>query len=534
VSFLRALQALGCLTVATLTLALPTPAHAEKDRDADRVIEVSLGGSTVVRVRAAGRVTLTDPGIADVSAAGGGLLVIGRKVGETNLILSGSGSARPFTYLIKVTLPARAIQSELARLFANEDIEARAVGGALVLVGTVSSAPIVTQAEAVTLGYLTSPSIAALGVQPNVINLLRVKGRQQVQLEVTFAEVQRSSLREMGVNFVGGSAGGQFGTALGQGAVIDANPRFGSGPNGTPQSIVPGQPAGRFNPNSGNNTPMGAIFFGMRSGVFPFSATLNILAERLLAKTLAQPTLVAMSGEKAEFLAGGELPIAVPSGLQQVTIQFKRFGIQLAFTPTVLADSTIQLNAGVSVSAPDSSLAINLDGFRVPALTTRSSQTTVRLRDGQSFAIAGLLSSEMTNIVRKVPGFGDIPILGALFSSKEYSRKETELVIVVTATLVDPMDADAVPPLPGQDKISDPTDLELFLLNVHEANGTKARLRRGEPMGSLNPRSLNPRSLNPRSAKVGDMKSAPKGVPGLKARVRGSKRGPVGAIGFWR
>jgi pilus assembly protein CpaC len=481
--------------LSAFALALPA-AHAQKGRDADKVIEVSLGGSTTVRVRSAGRVTLTDPSVADVSAAGGGLLVVGRKVGETNLILSGSG--RPFTYLVKVTLPARAIQSELARMFPKEDIEARAVGGALVLVGEVNSAPVVAQAEEVALGYLASPSIAALGVRPKVINLLQVKGRQQVQLEVTFAEVQRTSLREMGVNFVGGAQNGQVGTAFGQAGVIDTNPRV--DPNGVPQSVVPGQPAARFNPVQGNNTPMGAIFFGLRNGAFPFSATLNILAEKLLAKTLAQPTLVAMSGEKAEFLAGGELPIAVPTGFQQIAIQFKKFGIQLAFTPTVLADRTIQLNAGVSVSAPDATLAVNLDGFRIPALTTRSSQTTVRLRDGQSFAIAGLLSSELTNIVRKVPGFGDIPILGILFSSKEFNRKETELVVVVTATLVDPMDADAVPPLPGQDTVSDPTDLELFLLNIHEAKGKRRTPRRGEPVGAI------------------PMKN----------------RGPVGAVGFWR
>lgn len=477
-----------------LLLVFCLPASAQKRAsDADQLIEVSLGGSTVVRVRSAGRVTLTDPSVADVSAAAGGLLVIGRKVGETNLILSGSG--RPYIYLVKVTLPARAIQSELRRMFPSEDIEARAVGGALVLVGAVNSAPVVTQAEEVALGYLASPSIAALGVKPKVINLLRVKGRQQVQLEVTFAEVQRTSLREMGVNFVGGAENGQLGTAFGQAATIDADPRVGS------HSVVPGQPAQRFNVDQlTSNPPMGALFFGIRSGAFPFAATLNILAENLLAKTLAQPTLVAMSGEKAEFLAGGELPIAVPSGPQQISIQFKRFGIQLAFTPTVLDDRTVQLDTGVSVSAPDATLAVSLGGFRVPALTTRSSTTTVRLRDGQSFAIAGLLSSELTNIVRKVPGFGDIPILGALFSSKEYNRKETELVVVVTATLIEPMDTDVVPALPGQDRVSDPSDLELFLLNVHEANGTRPRPKRGEPMGF-----------------------AP-----------GSKRGPVGAIGFWR
>ncbi|MCA9528007.1 MAG: pilus assembly protein N-terminal domain-containing protein, partial [Myxococcales bacterium] len=186
-------RALICLS--SLLLAVPAFAQADK-REAANVIEVSLGGSTVVRVPDAGRVTLTDPAIADVSVAGGGLLVIGRKVGETNLILTGSG--RAYTYLMKVTLPAQAIQNEVARLFPREDIEVRAVGGALVLVGSVSSAPTVTQVEQVALGYLTSPSIAALGVTPNVINLLEVKGRQQVQLEVTFAEVNRTSLREMG------------------------------------------------------------------------------------------------------------------------------------------------------------------------------------------------------------------------------------------------------------------------------------------------------------------------------------------------
>lgn len=480
-----------------LFLGLCLPAFAQRrGSDADQVVEVSLGGSTVVDVRSAGRVTLTDPSVAEVSVATGGLLVVGRKVGETNLIITGAGA--PYTYLVKVTLPARAIQSELRRMFPNEDLEARAVGGALVLVGAVNSAPVVAQAEEVALGYLASPSIAALGVKPQVINLLRVKGRQQVQLEVTFAEVQRTSLREMGVNFVGGAQSGQVGAALGQGAVTDTNPRTNAA--GPPQSTVPGQPAGRFNPNSGGSTPFGAIFFGIRNGAFPFSATLNILAEKLLAKTLAQPTLVALSGEKARFLAGGELPIGIPAGLGQISVQFKPFGIQLGFTPTVLDDRTIQLETSVSVSAPDASLALSIGNTNIPALTTRASDTTVRLRDGQSFAIAGLLSSEMSNIVRKVPGFGDIPIIGALFSSKQFSRKETELVVVVTATLVDPMDTDAMPPLPGQDIISDPSDLELFLLNIHEASGTRQKRRRGEPVGV-----------------------AP-----------GGDRGPVGAIGFWR
>ena len=471
-------RALICLS--SLLLAVPAFAQADK-REAANVIEVSLGGSTVVRVPDAGRVTLTDPAIADVSVAGGGLLVIGRKVGETNLILTGSG--RAYTYLMKVTLPAQAIQNEVARLFPREDIEVRAVGGALVLVGSVSSAPTVTQVEQVALGYLTSPSIAALGVTPNVINLLEVKGRQQVQLEVTFAEVNRTSLREMGMNLVGMNDKGTVGAVLG------------TTPSGIP---IQGAPTGinRATGFSEKEPAVASLFFGKADGKFPFGATLNLLAKRQLSKTLSQPTLVAMSGQRADFLAGGELPIQLPAAIgQPPSIEYKKFGIELNFQPTVLSDRSVQLDLMVKVSAPDRTIGeAGITGFK-----SRMTQTTVQLRDGQSFAISGLLEDKFANIVRKMPGLGDIPILGALFSSKEFEREETELVVVITVRLVDPQDADGVPPLPGETTVSDPTDLELFLLNIHEANGKR------------------------RPARMGDGQAA---LP--------SGRGPVGAVGFWR
>ncbi len=474
-------RALLCIILSGFSFVTAGLAQPGEKKEAANVVEVSLGGSAVVRVADAGRVTLTDPAIADVSVAGGGLLLIGRKVGETNLIMQGS---RVTTYLVKVTLPAQAIQNEVTRIFPREDIEIRAVGGALVLVGSVSSAPVVTQVEQVALGYLTSPSIQALGVQPNVINLLEVKGRQQVLLEATFAEVKRDSLRQMGVNFHGTNEKGTLG------AVIGADPA--------------GAPAdGPFSDRSlsGTEPAFGSIFFGIKDGAFPFYGTLNLLASKGLSKTLAQPKLVALSGQGAKFLAGGELPIPIPSGPQQVTIEFKPYGIQLAFTPTVLSDKTIQLDTMVEVSAPDYSLAVRYEGLNVPALTTRTTNTTVQLRDGQGFAIAGLLNDEQINLVRKVPGLGDIPILGALFSSKDFQRKETELVVVITARLVDPQDADAIPALPGETSVTDPSDLELFLGNIHEANGKRrpARMDGGDPSAALP-----------------------------------ANRGPVGAVGFWR
>ena len=465
---------------------------AQEDSDAS-VVSVSLGGSTFISLGGArGKVTLTDPTVAEITPAGGGLLVIGRKVGETNLILYGGRSRN--TYLIKVTLPAQAIQSEVRRMFPRQDIEARAVGGSLVLVGVVNDAPTVQQVEELALGYLRSPSIAALGVKPNVINLLRVRGQQQVQLEVKFAEVSRRSLREIGVNAVGGVSNGRVAGAIGRGGVGDTNPRS-ANVSSVPQSTVPGRFGQSFNPS---DNAVGAIFVGMRDGKFPFAATLNLLAVRDLARTLAEPTLVSMSGQSARFLAGGEVPVLKPSGLGNVSVEYKSFGIELTFAPTVLTDRTIQLQTKVAVSALDPTLQIVLDGFQIPGFKKRETTTVLRLRDGQSFAMAGLLSDELANVVEKIPGLGDIPILGTLFSSKRFERRESELVVVVTAHLVDPLDASALPPLPGEDRISDPSDLELFLLNIQEPSARR-RPARLQPGASLAP-----------------------------------KRQPIGQVGFWR
>lgn len=484
---------------------------------ADQQVAVALGGSTVLSLdpSQARRVTLTDPSVAEIQAVSGGLLVIGRKVGETNLVLFGDAGAQRL--LVKVTLPAQAIQGELSKMFPREDIEARAVGGSLVLVGAVSSTPLVQQVEDVAMGYLRSPSIKALGVEPHVINLLRVRDRQQVQLEVKFAEVNRRSLREMGVNFAGRTDGGRVGGIVGQPAnniargvgtssdlmELPGNGETPTGAGGASQ-VVSGYPIRRINALEDTRArgalpfgdAIGSIFVGMNDGPFPFAATLSLLAQRDLAKTLAEPTLVALSGQKADFQVGGEVAIPISGGLGNVTIQFKKFGILLAFTPTVLMDSTVQINTEMEVSAPDDRFGVLVDNILTPGFRTRRSATTVRMRDGQSFAIAGLLSDEVQNSFRKVPGLGDLPILGLLFSSKEFERNETELVVVVTVRLVDPIEPGDLPPLPG-DEIGDPTDVQLFLLNFAEVEGKPRVTRRQQP-----------RATGPRQ--------------------------PSGALGFWR
>jgi pilus assembly protein CpaC len=171
-----------------------------------------------------------------------------------------------------------------------------------------------------------------------------------------------------------------------------------------------------------------------------------------------------MTGQQARFLAGGEFPIPLASGLGTVQVTYKKFGIQLTFTPTVLSDGLVNLQLATEVSEIDPTLGVQLGGFSVPGLTTRQSDSTVRLRDGQSFAIAGLLSDKVRNTVAKVPGLGDIPILGALFRSSSFRRDETELLVVITARLVHPVGPHDAPVLPGGEEVNDPDDFEMFLL----------------------------------------------------------------------
>lgn len=466
-------------TAVSLAFA-PAAAFGQDDR-AESTVEVSLGGSTTLNVGGGiSRATLTDPSIAEVQATSSGLLVIGRRVGETTLILFASGGSQSMT-LVKVTLPARAVQSELQRAFGREDIEARAVGGSIVLVGAVTSASVLEQAEQLVTGFLTSPSFQALGVVPHVINLLRVKQKQQVLLEVKFAEVTRKSVRAIGTD---------LSATMDSGRVA-----FGNGVVPTPGS------AEQF---VGDKAGAPTLFMGKADGKFPFAAALTLLGQRSLSRTLAEPTLVAASGQTAKFLAGGEVPIVIPgNGLTAPQVDYKPVGVFLTFMPTVLDDETIELMTNTGVSAVDTSNSnAGYVGFK-----TRSSATTVRLRNGQSFAIAGVLSDEIENDFKYMPGLGQIPIIGTLFSSKEFQRRESELVIVVTAHLTEPLDPGQMPPLPGEDRINDPSDVELFLLNIADPDATVSRGR--GPGGSPSSESSEEGGLSP-------------------------IRLPAGQIGFWR
>jgi pilus assembly protein CpaC len=421
-------------------------------------LDVPLGGTrrihTGLQVRS---VSVGGREIADVAAFQPDELVIsGKRIGETEIQVIDRGG-EVHTYVVRIGLPLSGLRDQLQRLFSNDKISISSVGASVVISGQVGDSQTATEVRNLVEAYVGS--LATPG-SVKISNLLTIAGTPQVQLEVRFAEVSRIALRQIGFNFwtnQGTLTGGLLsaGTAP-QGLAPDLGSTALQRAAGLPVIASPIQGAFQF------------LFANSTTSAFPLSATLSLLSSRGFAKTLAEPTLVALSGQEASFLAGGEFPVPIPQALGQVVIEYKKFGIQLKFQPFVLGDESIQLKLATSVSDIDPTAGISMNQVTVPGLTQRESSTTVRLRDGQSFAIAGLLSDKMRSTVNKVPLFGDIPLLGTLFRSNSFRREESELLVVVTAHLVQPVGAGRRLAMPGGDEISDPNDLELFLLGFEE------------------------------------------------------------------
>ncbi len=288
-----------------------------------------------------------------------------------------------------------------------------------------------------------------------VVNLLEVGGVQQVMLEVRVSEIQKSLMRQLGINFNGVSANGkQFGVSLlgNLTSIGGLNFPFGA----TTQDV---SPPGATNLSSSVN----AVFRFIHDGA-TWTGFIDALQGEGLLTVLANPTLTSLSGQTASFNAGGEFPIPQASGLGATSITYKKYGVSLSFTPTVMSDGKISMQVSPEVSDLDYTNAIESNGFEIPALTEREVSTVVELADGQSFAIAGLLSNEVTEQINKFPFLGDIPILGALFRSSAFKRNETELVVIVTPHLVKPLDM-SKQTLPT-DKFGEPSDFNFYFLGA--------------------------------------------------------------------
>ncbi|GAO02265.1 type II and III secretion system protein family protein [Anaeromyxobacter sp. PSR-1] len=400
-----------------------------------------------------GRIAVANPDVADLKVVTPyQVLLTAKGIGSTDLTLWDRDN-HPLVIALQVTRNLEGLRKQLKELFPGEKIEVSSAGDLVVIAGQVSDVRIPERVAEVARLHASK-----------VANLVQVSGQQQVQLEVRFAEVGRTGLREMGVNFFhksddGKRVGGMTGNRTYPGDFLNtqSNPSIpGTGPRGLWASGLPPDV-----PNPAFNNAFS--FFLSQGGQFPFSVMLNLLEQSNLAKTLAEPTLVAMSGQEAAFLAGGELPIPLASTFGQTAVEWKKFGIQLHFTPTVIGDA-IHLKLKAEVSDLDPTTAVTVGGTTIPGLVSRQSETTIRLGDGQSFAVAGLISDKVRSQSARVPVLGSIPILGALFRSQAYQRDETELLVVVTARLAKPVAPHELPPLPTDFENNDPSDAALFLL----------------------------------------------------------------------
>ena len=307
---------------------------------------------------------------------------------------------------------------------------------------------------------------------PEFVNLLSVGGDHQIQIEVLFAEVDRTALRTMGFNFLVGD--NTMGAGLNS---IATNAR-----SYTNQTGIDGLNQGyNFSAAEGAFDILGAITGLGTAGNIGISAVMSVLEQNDLSKILARPTLTALSGQQAEFLAGGEVPVPVAQNGARTTIEFKEYGVKVVFVPTVLGADVVDMRVYVEVSDIDSSNSLRLSGIEIPAFLSRKSQSHVRVESGKTFAMAGMLHEAMSSVNAKIPILGDLPIIGMPFRYVKHTRTERELMIFVTPRLVRPMSPDEVPTPPGMSEDNNPNDIEFFLLGMdHRSNS-----RTEEPTGPI-------------------------------------------------
>lgn len=461
----RAIALIAAASLAGVMSATPAAGQISTVSVADGVhageIAVPVNKSQVIRSdRPFARAMIGNPEIADIlPLSNSSLYVLGKKAGTTSLTLYGRGNQLIAVVDVVVGPDVISLKRQLSELIVGDQVGARISNDSIVLEGIVPSGPAADRA--VQLAETYAPG--------KVVNLLSIGSSQQVMLEVRFSEVKRSALKDIGFGFFVNN-GGNFQGAIGGGASLTP----GGDVTTTVTDPVTGAVTTTTNQGVGN-LRLGSIIdsFGILTKTFGafglnFDAALNALERKGAITTLAEPTLVALSGETASFLAGGEFPIPVLQGSNNggastgITIEWKPFGVSLAFTPTVLADGVINMIVEPEVSSIDQSASIVVNNLRIPGLNTRRAKTVVELRDGESFALAGLLRTDFQDTVRQFPILGSIPVIGMLFKSTSFQRDETELVIIVTPRLVRPVPAHALK-VPT-DRAGPPSEADLFLL----------------------------------------------------------------------
>jgi pilus assembly protein CpaC len=423
------------LVIGTFAAAQSTPTPASPSEG--ETVHVLVGKSVVINVQAPlTRVLSSNPTAVEALATSPTQVVVEGKAAGNSSLIFWDASGRSQILDVAVDLDIAGLRSAIQRSYPKEQLEVESDAGRLVLTGTASNAHIVEDLGKMAGAYSTS-----------VVNSVHVPltHERQVVLEVKFAEVDRTALFQLGANWFTPSIGhttgvistGQFG-----GTSISTSSATTTTVGSTTSTSVTATP-----PTLNLTNPLNLFLFNSDINL---GVAIQALQSRNVAEILAEPNLMAISGQKATFLAGGEFPFPIvqgSSGLPVVTITFRPFGVKLDFTATVQEDNTLRLHVAPEVSTLDFSNALTLSGFTVPAISTRRAETEIELKDGQSFGIAGLLDRRATTQLAKVPGIGDIPILGQLFRSRSINKTNTELMVFITPHIVDPVRVEAPSPI---------------------------------------------------------------------------------------
>jgi len=417
----------GGLALAVLaSLAIARPAAAQEAVSSAVIssgdINVALGNSHVVShpvvIR---RVSIANPAVADaVPVSSQEILVNGKASGTTTLLLWDNAGGRRM-YQVHVSPDAETLQQDLNNLFPGDSIAVQSTGGSVILTGRVSQQLTSERAAAITAGFLGVESS-----DPSIVNHISVPDPGQVLLQVRFAEVSRTAIEKAGINLLYIGDDYSAGTSTGR-----------------PTAPTGNLPVGGDIASDVSQTFSDALNIFLIDRQNGIGAFIQALKSNGLFRSLAEPNLLAVHGEEASFLAGGEFPYPVVQGgsnVGAVTIQWREYGIRLNFTPTIQPSGNIRLHVAPEVSTLDFANGLTLQGFNIPSILARRAETEIELADGQTFAIAGLIDNSILEDIDKIPVLGDIPILGSLFRSKELRQNKSELLVLVTPRLVQPLD----------------------------------------------------------------------------------------------
>ncbi|MCX8224474.1 MAG: type II and III secretion system protein family protein [Sulfitobacter sp.] len=443
------------LTLGAMPLMMATPTAVQADtlrvvkKGTNRTLEVPMNRAVVVESDIPfAELSIANPGIADISSLSERTIyVLGKSPGLTTLTLLDAAGQLITNVDVRVASDITEFKERLRQILPGEKIEVRTANDGIVMSGIVSSTQRLQRAL----------DLAERYAPERVSNLMSVGGIQQVMLKVRFAEMQRSVSKSLSASLaLNGLAG--------------SNLALNGGTNTTNTSGGIANSLGGSTPATNSNA--GAVLFGFNAGSTQVGLLLEALEQKGAVRFLAEPNLVALSGQEAKFLAGGEYPVPISQTGDRISVEYKPFGVEMSFIPRVVDKDLINLEMNAAVSAIDPTNSVSLgNGFNIAAFTRRETSTTVEMRDGESFAIAGLLQDDFTDTSSQLPWIGDVPVLGALFRSANYQRQQTELVIIITAHLVTPTRGEALA-LPT-DRITPPTENDLFL-NGRVTGGTRA------------------------------------------------------------